>query len=154
MKKVLSILLFVLSGLSFAIESNYLFLQGASEGSIHQLEKNIYLITFKKSDDYVSYFTDRPARESGMVKLNEFLNLWRDKKIKNNFADNPPNVAMMIVTSKGQRYNAIGIVTKPVNKNGEVSYHVQPIDKKPLPIGKLSYIGFFFDDISWNPGGF
>lgn len=152
MKKIVLWLLLGFSSLSYALESNYLFLQGALSGYLTPLSRDTYSITLKKSSD-ISYFTDRPNRQSGKINLAQFLAMWHDKTIKNNFNDNPPNTAIVMVDTQNKWHHTIAIVTNPVGNEDTVTYQLQPIDGKPLPIGELRHVVLFFDDIRWNPGG-
>ena len=154
MKKIILSLLLGLSSISFAAENNYLFFQNSSKARLTQQQKNSYTLTLNDSSDFVSYFTDRPSRESGVMKLSEFLAMWSDKKIKNNFAENPPNVALVLVTEKGEHQSAIAELKDPVYRNGSLSYQLNVINDKPLQPGELQHLSLFIDDIHWNPGGF
>jgi hypothetical protein len=154
MKKIILSLLLAVSSMGFAAENNYLFFQNASKGSITKQDNNSYTLTLNNATDFVSYFTNRPARISGVMKLSEFLALWSDKKIKDNFAETPPNVALVIVTDKGERLNAIAELKNPVSRKGSLSYQLKVINNQILPAGKLQHIALFIDDIPWNPGAF
>lgn len=154
MKKIILSLLLAISSMSFAAENNYLFFQNSSKASITQQKNNSYTLTLNNSSDFVSYFTNRPARISGVMKLPEFLALWSDKTIKDNFAENPPNVALVIVTEKGERLNAIAELKDPIYRQGSLSYQLDVINNQPLPSGKLQHVALFIDDIPWNPGAF
>lgn len=154
MKKIISILLLGISGFCFAEKNDYLFFQSASNASIAKLSENNYTLTLNETSGFVTYFTDRPVRKAGLMKLSEFLALWKNKAIKNNFAENPPNVAIDMVTDKGVHQHAIAVVTQPVYKDGVLSYQLHIPAQKQLNEGKLQYVALFFDDIHWNPGGF
>lgn len=150
MKKILFFLFFSISSLASALD-NYLFVQSASNASIAQ-RNDQYIVTLKKNGQ-LSYFTDRPKRQSGEIELTEFLAIWRDKTIKDNFAEDPPNAAIVMMDRHNKWHNTIGIISNPKDEGDTITYQIQPIDGKPLPTGKLKHIILFFDDIRWNPGG-
>lgn len=152
MKRIILFLLLSLSSLVHALESNYFFLQRALHGYITQTGKNTYSIKLKESSE-IEYFPDRPIRQSGKMKLSEFLDMWQDKTIKNNFVDVPPNTAIVMVDRHNKWHNSIVIASNPVRQGNTVIYQIQPIDGKSPPIGELKHVVLFFDDIHWNPGG-
>lgn len=154
MKKLVLFLFLIVSGLSFAGENNYLFFQSAQQAKIVKVKDNNYVLTLKKSDDYVSYFADRPMRRAGTITLTRFLSMWSNKAIANNFAENPPNAAIVVVTKSGERKNAVGVISNPVIHHNKIIYDVKVIDNQALPEGNLKHVVLFFDDITWNPGGF
>lgn len=154
MKKIVLSLLLGISSACFALDNSYLFVQNSSRATLSQQQKNSYTITLDAAPAYVGYFTDRPVRQSGAVKLADFLSMWSNKSIKNNFAENPPNVAIVMVNDKGEQQNAMAELTNPHYQNGVLSYQINVLNSQPLQAGKLQHIALFFDDISWNPGGF
>lgn len=154
MKKFLSILLLTMSSLCFATKGGYLFFQSSSDAHIIKTIENHYTLTINDPSNFVTYFSDRPMRQSGLMKLSEFLALWSNKAIKNNFAVNPPNIAIDMVTDQGVRQHTIAIATHPVYKDGRLSYQLQVLKSKELEEGKLQHVALFFDGIHWNPGGF
>ena len=154
MKKLVWFLFFVISGVSFASSNNYLFFQTASKAKIVKVKDEQYVLTIKNADDYVSYFSDRPKRQAGSISLKEFINMWSNKTIKNNFAVSPPNAAIIVVTKAGERKKVVVEVTNPILQKNRLSYDLKAIEAHPLPTGELKHVTLFFDDISWNPGGF
>ena len=150
MKKILCFLLFSISSLAYALD-NYLFVQSTSNASISKLNDK-YILTLKKRGQ-LSYFTDRPKRQSGEIEITEFLDIWRDKTIKDNFAEDPPNAAIVMMDGQNKWHNTIGIISNPTDGGDTICYQIQTIDGKPLLTGKFKHIILFFDDIRWNPGG-
>ena len=73
MKKFILMMLLGFSSLGFATENNFLFFQASAKGAITQAEKNTYTLTLNNASEYVSYFTERPARKSGIVSVNKFI---------------------------------------------------------------------------------
>jgi len=154
MKKIMMLLLLGFTSLSFASADNVLFFQSSSDGVIAKSGKNTYSLTLKANSGYVSYFTDRPVRKAGTVSLQKFISMWNDKKIKPNFAESAPNVAINLVSQQGKNQNAVVEVSNPTYADNTVTYQLSMIDKKPLLEGNLKHVVLFFDDIHWNPGGF
>lgn len=144
----------MLSGLCFAQETNYLCYQSSSKAEIVKSRESHYTLTLQGDIDYVSYFSDRPARQTGVMKLEDFLKFWSDTDIQNNFAENPPNVAIVMVAENGQTHSAVATLTNPTRQPGHLAYQLRLLDSQPIPQGKLQHIALFFDDIHWNPGGF
>ena len=131
------------------------FIQNAksSELSLDAKHAGDYTLTLHHPEAYVSYFSDRPDRVTGMVATTKFLKLWKSSN-SSNFKNNPPNAALETKDS-----NLIGTLTDPHynKKTDDVTYHFSPLNKVPSSItpGKnLGYTVLFVDDISWDPGGF
>ena len=154
MKKWLGILLMMVSGFAMASKDNVLFLQSATTGTLVKNPDNTYTITLKDFPSYIGYFTDRPERKAGIMTIGEFINFWKNKAIKNNFSEVPPNVAFVIKPPVGQPQNFIAEVLEPVYANNTLAYKVKVIGSKPTYTGKFVHLNAFFDDIPWNPGGF
>ncbi|KTD64828.1 hypothetical protein [Legionella spiritensis] len=155
MKKIIALTLWLCSSFAMATtDNNMLFLQSASAGELVKNKGQHYTLILKKSPDYVGYFTDRPQRKAGMVSLRQFIALWQNKTIKNNFSDVPPNAAIAMKLASGQLQNFVAVVSAPGYDNKTVSYQLDVISKQPLQTGKIVHANMFFDDIHWNPGGF
>ncbi|MFJ1267136.1 hypothetical protein ACD661_01035 [Legionella lytica] len=154
MKKIMIPLLLSMSSISVAAGANVLFFQAAADASITKTAKNSYTLSVQNPTQYVTYFTDRPVRKSGLVALPEFLSLWTDQNRANNFAKNPPNVAINMVLAQGKEQNVVVEVSKPTYTNNTLNYQIRTLDNKSLDSGHLKHLVMFFDDIHWNPGGF
>lgn len=154
MKKVICSFLMLLSISCFAAAQNYLFLQTSTNGELSKDNKG-YTLEIKAPDKYITYFTDRPARSSGIIPLKKFLKLWQDPKISNNFKQSPPNVAITYKDSQGKHISFTAEVSKPIFQGNILKYHIKPLGANSgiAPIN-IEYIAIFFDDIHWNPGGF
>ena len=149
------LLLLGFSSLSFATVDSVLFFQSSTDATITKgTTKNTFTITLNHPSDYVSYFTDRPVRKAGVISLSRFLSLWTDKNVKNNFSQNPPNVAINMVLEQGKEQNAVVEIAKPSFINNVISYQISTLGNQSLEVGKVKHLVLFFDDIPWNPGGF
>ena len=149
----------LVSGLAHAqaIQKNtsVLFIQNAqsSELSADTKQVNGYRLTLHKPQLYVSYFSDRPERITGILPVQKFLQFW-DTKNKAGFRQDPPNVAL-----ESSQITLIGTLTDPqyLTKSGDISYHFTPLNGAHINLKLSRNLGFtalFIDDIGWDPGGF
>jgi hypothetical protein len=60
---------------------------------------NRFTIVLEGVTPYVSYFTERPARQGGSMPLAQFVKLWSGT-LKDNFREDPPNAAISGVPVK------------------------------------------------------
>lgn len=154
MKKLLGIALLLATSLAMATNDNYLFFQTASHGTLVKNKDNSYTLTLENSPKYIDYFTDRPERKAGMISLKQFIALWKNKNIKNNFSEVPPNAAIAMKPISGHSQNFVAVVSEPAYTNSTISYKLTIISKQPIHPGNIAHLNMFFDDIHWNPGGF
>lgn len=154
MKKWLGIMLLLCSSIATATQGSVLFLQTASKGKIVKNKDNSYTLTLEKLPAYVGYFSDRPARHVGILKLDAFVDLWNRKGNPNNFSKVPPNVAFVIKPVYGRAQHFVAIVSKPSYANHQLIYRLDVLGKNSIYTGDLVHLNAFFDDIPWKPGGF
>jgi hypothetical protein len=55
------------------------------------------------------YFSDRPVRIAGHIKMADYLEEWTAKAGKDNFGDNPPNAALSVYEA-GKPENTLAII--------------------------------------------
>lgn len=60
----------------------------------------------------VTWFTDRPVRDAGLLPMNVFVGLWAQRG-DNTFASDPPNIAIAY-TAKGKNKTLIATMSVPV----------------------------------------
>ncbi|KTD53001.1 hypothetical protein [Legionella quateirensis] len=154
MKKLLLVTLMIFCGVAFSANESFLFFQTATEGNLKKVNNNHYLLTIQHAPKYVNYFSDRPVRKSGIMKLAKFNSFWTNDEIKNNFKTNPPNVAIVLVDAQGKRQDLVAIASNPKLSKEQLTYELQPIKTQNVYIGPFKYMLMITDDISWNPGGF
>lgn len=65
------------------------------------------VITIRRSDHLVTWFTDRPARDAGHITMEAFVSLW-DLDTNDSFKTDPPNIALEL---NGE--TLIATMTKP-----------------------------------------
>ncbi|STX29909.1 Uncharacterised protein [Legionella beliardensis] len=149
MKTVMLLLLFGLSSCVFAISDNSFFILTSSEANIAPLHKNNYILNLNKPAQYVTYFIGKPKRIAGIISLSDFLSLWSNQTLKNNFSSNPPKAIVVAISTKGeQNFNAV--VTNPSLVKDILSYQISVLNGQFLQIGKLKYIAIIFDQIPEN----
>jgi hypothetical protein len=140
---------------SASLNNQVVFVQHANSTvvKVDAKQSGSYQVTLHKPAEFVSYFSDRPARKTGLVPVSEFVKLWNAND-KSGFSQDPPNAAL-----ESKDFNAVGTLTQPKfdKKTGDVSYRFTPLtsDKNPAKMNKrLGYTVLFIDDVSWDPGGF
>lgn len=148
MKKIMLLLLWGLSSFTFALSDKSLFFHNASEGKIELLHEHHYVLTLIKPDKYIAY-TVLDKVDTNLVFLPDFIALWRNQSLKNNFATHPPSGTVLLVSAKGrQKFKAI--ITNPSLVDDTLTYQITVFAKEPVQTGKLKYIAIIFDTNSTN----
>jgi hypothetical protein len=77
------------------------------------------------------YFSDRPVRLAGHLKMADYLEEWTKRAGKDNFGNDPPN-ATLSVYEPGQADNTLAVVeiTNPVIDGADLVYTYKLIDGK------------------------
>lgn len=149
-KTILAVLLgFTIS--ATAAPTSIVFIQHAKSAELSKQNDQSYLLTLHQPFYYVSYFSDRPQRLTGLISQSRFIKFW-SKKDKAKFAEIPPNIAL-----ESEKINIVGTLQNPqVAKNGDLSYRFKPLkaDIQMHDKQSLGYTVLFIDDIHWDPGGF
>jgi hypothetical protein len=88
-----------------------------------------------KVNQQTLYFSDRPVRIAGHLKMADYLQEWTSKAGKDNFGGDPPN-AVLSVYEPGQPDNTLAAVkiTNPVVDGADLVYSYKLIEGK-LPTG-------------------
>lgn len=75
------------------------------------------------------YFSDRPVRIAGHIKMANYLEEWTAKAGKDNFSANPPN-AILSVYEPGQPDNTVVVIeiTNPIVEGADLLYTYKVID--------------------------
>jgi hypothetical protein len=119
-----------------------------------------------KVDPQTLYFSDRPERIAGHLKMADFLKEWTAKAGKDNFGANPPNAALSVY-EPGEADSTLAVVeiTNPVVEGADLIYTYKPIRGK-LPttggatalfidwIGVGGGVGFGFHGVGFGYRGF
>lgn len=152
MKKILFVLLMSISYLSFSGKDKYLFYQTSTQGSITKLHKNNYILTLNPLMDHIRYVTVKASKKAGTITLAQFISLWNDKTVKDNFTNNQPHAVISMVSDKGNRQQIIvATVSNPGFAKAAVSYQISVLDDTQVQMGSFRHLVLFFDDILWNP---
>lgn len=100
--------------------THYLFVQTAKTAQLRAVpnQPGVYVLTLTKANPYITYFTDRPNRDSGLMTAAKFAQQWQMGN--NSFSKNAPNADISAIQHK---------------VNG---LHVTPLNF-PVELLKLSY---------------
>ncbi len=135
---------------------NYLFVQSANRVKIEVNKKHphTYKITLKNVNPYVTYFSDRPNRETNTMSTEKFIRLWHRKG--DNLSKNPPN-ADLVATQVGffsdhKLINFVVELTEPHYdpKAKTLTYIAKPLKGSTLPpihSVTLHHVFLFIDDV-------
>ena len=152
MKKIFCFVLLLVSSLVFAAQNpSYLLVQSASGGTLVHEKGDQYTLTLRKVPHDVWFFTDRPERKSGTLKLEKFMGLWNSTS--SNFKQDPPNAAIALMNGNSEKVGMIASLNKPEQKDDSVIYHLTKISKPDIPTGDFNQVILFIDNVQWGPGG-
>ncbi|CAM2764145.1 hypothetical protein [Legionella worsleiensis] len=154
MKKLLTLALVFFCGVACSSQANYLFFLTAAEGNLEKGNSDSYVLKINHAPEFVNYFSERPERRSGIMKLERFNSFWTNNEINNNFKTNPPNAALVMVDTHGTRQEFVAVITYPLLTDGQLTYQLRPLKTTKVTTGTFKYLLMFIDDIAWNPGGF
>jgi hypothetical protein len=109
-----------------------MFVQLADDLKADPAAKTLRLVNVSKQ---TLYFSDRPVRLAGHVKMADYLEEWTKKGGSDNFGGDPPN-ATLSVYEPGQSDNTLAVVelTNPVIDGADLVYTYKLIDGK-MPKG-------------------
>jgi hypothetical protein len=84
-----------------------------------------------KVNQQTLYFSDRPVRLAGHIKMAEYLNEWTSKAGKDSFAADPPN-AVLSVYEPGQDDSTLAVVeiTHPKVDGADLLYSYKVVKGK------------------------
>ncbi|MDX1837291.1 hypothetical protein [Legionella taurinensis] len=163
--KKVAVLLFLACSTVFAVKpdkahTNYLFIQSAETGVLNVTpEKGTYQLVLKNIQPYVTYFSDRPQRVTGLLPIERFLNEWQSNA-KNGFKKDAPNVGIegiqLHAFSRNQRINVVMVLSNPAydKKANTLTYTAQALNGKQDAIKndiQLKSIVLFIDNIMSCP---
>ena len=103
-----------------------MFVQSAEDFKVDAAAKTFRLV---KVNQQTLYFSDRPLRIAGHIKMADYLEEWTAKAGKDNFGADPPN-AVLSVYEPGQPDNRVVVVeiTNPVVDGADLIYSYKIID--------------------------
>jgi hypothetical protein len=125
-----------------------MFVQTAEDLKVDPAKSTFRLV---KVNQQTLYFSDRPQRIAGHLKMADYLKEWTAKAGKDNFGANPPN-ATLSVYEPGQPDNTVVVVelTNPVVEGADLVYKYKIINGK-LP-AKGGATALFIDWIGVGGG--
>ena len=105
-----------------------MFVQSAEDLKVDQAASTLRLV---KVNQQTLYFSDRPVRIAGHIKMADYLKEWTAKAGKDNFGVDPPN-ATLSVYEPGQPENTLVVVkiTNPKVDGADLVYTYKIIDGK------------------------
>lgn len=106
----------------------YMFVQIAEDVKVDAASKTFRLV---KVSQQTLYFSDRPVRIAGHLKMADYLKEWTVKAGKDNFGEDPPN-ATLSVYEPGQADNTVAVVeiTQPRIDGSDLVYSYRLIEGK------------------------
>jgi hypothetical protein len=109
-----------------AEEPQLMFVQVAEDLKADTAKSTLRLV---KVNQQTLYFSDRPQRIAGHIKMAEYLQEWTAKAGKDNFKADPPN-ATLSVYEPGKPENTIVVVTltNPVVDGADLVYNYKVIN--------------------------
>lgn len=102
---------------------------------------NTYRLRMMGTQDLITWFTDRPARKTGVMLAHELTAQWR----RIGFGQVPPNSALVL--RDGMSTHTVSVVaTQPKYANGVLAFTIRPLEKtSALPVSAKS-ASLFIDD--------
>ena len=103
-----------------------MFVQSAEDLKVDSAANRLRLV---KVNQQTLYFSDRPQRIAGHLKMADYLKEWTAQAGKDNFGDDPPN-ATLSVYEPGQSDNTVVVVeiTNPVVDDADLIYSYRIIN--------------------------
>jgi hypothetical protein len=103
-----------------------MFVQSAEDLKVDSAASTFRLV---KVNQQTLYFSDRPVRIAGHLKMADYLKEWTAKAGKDNFGADPPNATLSIY-EPGQPENTLVVVkiTNPVVDGADLIYSYKIID--------------------------
>src|SRR5271166_1581153 len=125
----------------------FMFVQSAEDIKVDPAQTTFRLV---KVNQQTLYFTDRPQRIAGHIRMPAYLAEWARAAGSNNFSNDPPN-ATLSVYEPGQADNTITVVklTQPIVDGDDLIYSYKLIEGTMPKAGGASAL--FIDWI--GPGG-
>ncbi len=111
-----------------APKAQLMFVQVGEDVKVDDAAKTIRLV---KVGQQTLYFSDRPVRLAGHLKMSEYMQEWTAKAGKDNFAADPPN-AVISVYEPGQEDSTLAVVeiTHPRMDGADMVYNYKLIKGK------------------------
>ena len=127
--------------------AQFMFVQSAENLKVDAAKSTIRLV---RVDQQTLYFSDRPQRIAGHIKMPAYLAEWTRAAGANNFTSDPPNATLSVYES-GQPDNTIAVlkISQPVVNGNDLTYSYKLIEGAMPKAGGATAL--FIDWI--GPGG-
>jgi len=137
-----------ITGCASRPEAQLMFVQSAEDLKVDPAKKTLRLV---KVNQQTLYFSDRPQRIAGHLKMADYLEEWTAKAGKDNFGEDPPNATLSIY-EPGQPENTLVVVkiTNPVVDGADLVYTYKVLDGTMPASGGATAL--FIDWIPARPG--
>ena len=124
-----------------------MFVQSADDIKVDAAASTFRLVNVNQQ---TIFFSDRPQRIAGHVKMAGYLKEWTSRGGKDNFGVDPPNATISIYES-GQPENTLVVVkiSNPVVEGADLIYSYQVLEGKMPSSGGATTI--FIDWIAYRP---
>lgn len=131
-----------------------LFIQNSEKGTLTPIKgkQGYYQLELKGVREYTAFFSDRPARITGLYPTQKFVDNWDHNHRANSFNKIPPNVALTGIKSglfHNQIANIILQLSNPVYspKEQKLVYtaHLLSGEKAPESLKTLNHVVLFID---------
>jgi hypothetical protein len=140
--------------LQAAQKKAYLFVHSAVAATFStNQDKQHHTLVLHQVNPYLTYFSERPERESGSLKIEKFLGLWK-KKNKNSFSKDAPNAVVQgsLKTAGNTLVNyAVELIHPKYDATTKtLTYTIKPLAgaTTPLPNAiELQQVTLFIDDV-------
>jgi len=106
----------------------YLEIQGA-QGTLVAGSGGAFQLTLSGVEPEATLFTDKPQRPAGSAQVADVLTGW----VKNGFATNPPNAALVVVSGAGAGTGATFKLSNPQLSGGTLTFTAQPTSVQGNP---------------------
>lgn len=122
-----------------------LFVQTAQSAKLYPIagKANYYNLTLYNVNPYITYFTNRPNRVTGVVPLSNFLKAWNVGT--NSFAEDNPNAVLTAATINGNINNNLVPVVIQLSSpqyspaQSTLSFIITPIGSTQFVLPQLDY---------------
>jgi len=88
-----------------------LYALSAAGGSLKEIPgtKDTFVMSLRRPSSQVTWFTDRPVRDSGFIPTVEFTRKWKSTT----FVTDPPNVALVMRNPSGRTDTLVAVLSQP-----------------------------------------
>jgi hypothetical protein len=129
---------------------SWLFVLAVPEGKI-SVENNQAFLTLHPVR-HIMYFSDRPIRKSGGMKVEKFLAMWSKAGGNNSFQKDAPNAALVAALESDQAYHTDNFLTlsNPTydKKSQTLTFSIAPLNtKEKIKAETLKETALFIDNI-------